>query len=133
MPFAYGRARVIHYQAPGGQVLSLSGAIRPPSHFPKATRTTHLHVEDVPATKVVIVFRSWWIVSGLAVDSWCVGRVALNIHKGQNPLKRTVHLGSYGTCSVGPSHAWTARQRTLHRKHTSQMLRCKGLGIQTTV
>jgi hypothetical protein len=141
VPFACGRARVIQYLAPGGQVLSIrvnhsiSGAIRLPFHFPKATRTTHLNVEDVPVTKIAMTCRSQrtWIASSLAVDRWCVGRVALNTLKGQNPLNRTVSLSSYRTCSVGPSPAWTARQSNLHHKPMSQMLQCKELGIQTSL
>jgi hypothetical protein len=135
VPFACGRARVIRYLAPGGQVLSTSGAIRPPFLFLKATRTTHLHVEDVPVTKIAITCRSrrTWIASGLAVDRWCVARVASNTLRGQNPLNRTVHLSSYRTCSVGPSPAWTARQSNLHHKPMSQTVQCKELGIQTTV
>lgn len=135
VPSACGRARVIQYLAPGGQVLSILGAIRPPIHFLKATRITHLHVEDVPATKIAITCRSrkMWIASGLAVDRWCVGCVASNTLRGQNPLNRTVHLSSYRTCSVGPSPAWTARQSNLHHKPMSQTVQCKKLGIQTKV
>jgi hypothetical protein len=128
VPFACGRARVIQYPAPGWQVLSISGAIRPPFHFPKATRTIHLHVEVVPVTKIAITFRRrrMWITRGLAVDRWRVGRVPSNTFKGQNLLNHTVHLSSYRTCSVGPSPAWTARQSDMHRKPMSQNASMQG-------
>lgn len=136
VPFACGRARVIHYLSPAGQVLSISGAIRSPFHFLKATRTTYLlRVEGVPVTKIAKASRNrrTWIASGLAVDRWCVGRVASNTLKGQNPLNRTVHLSTYRICSVGPSPAWTARRNNLHCKPKSQMLQRRELKIQTTV
>ena len=134
--FACGRARVIQHLPPFGQVLSTPGAIRPPFHFLKTTRTTHLlRVEDVRVTKIAITFRSrtMWIASGLAVDRPCAERVASNTLKGQNPLNRIVRLSPYRTCSVGPSPAWTARQSNSRCKPTNQILRCKELRIQTTV